>query len=98
MAEMDALNRLPRFLVAALLGLSVAACAVNKPIVQEEEKKEEVKKEEPKKEEAKPAPKPLAPEAVYFEYNVSSLSADAKAALKRNVEQLLAHPEAKIAV
>jgi len=75
--------------------LVLAGCATAPP-KEVEPPKEEVKKVEPKPE--PPKPKPLELDRLYFEYNQAVLREHERAALKRDVDQLLARPEVKINV
>lgn len=90
----------PTFASLLFAVLLAAGCATNKPVVKEEAPppppKEEPKPVEAKEEPKPEPPKPLVLETIRFSYNDASLSADARAALRRNVEALLARPEVKI--
>lgn len=80
---------------AALGGCSTGQIAEPEPEEIPEPVKEEVKEQVTEK---AAKPEPLVLEAVYFAYDDYELSRQAREALKRNVDKLLARPEVKITV
>lgn len=78
---------------AFIIALAIAGCATTAPVVPEEEPEEEQKIEQT----AEKA-EPLTLETVYFEYDKYGLTAEARQALRRNVDKLLENPDANVTV
>lgn len=99
--ELSSLRKYARISFAVLFAAALGGCSTGQIAEPEPEEipepvKEEVKEEEVVEKAAKP--EPLTLETVYFAYDDYELSRQAREALKRNVDKLLARPGVKITV